>query len=83
MDGSWVTIHDMPYDESLQDGNNNSPQGGSEEGYQTHTWEVGRGGGLDGLWFDSLRILQTGANSSGVDDLNLSGFELYGTLRER
>ena len=51
--------------------------------YATHTWEVNRGAGLEGQWFDSLRIVQTGPNSSGCDDLMLSGFEVYGTLRER
>ena len=54
-------------------------------GFATHTWEVDNSGGQEQQqqWFDSLRILQTGKTSTGSDYLNLSGWEVYGTLRER
>ena len=55
---------------------------------------VNNGGGQEQQqqqWFDSLRILPTGTNSNGYctnlnrygsDSLVLSGWEVYGTLRE-
>ena len=63
-------------------GNKDEGDKSLDGGYATHTWEVNNGGGQQ-QWFDSLRILQTGKDSSGDDTLNLSGWEVYGTLRER
>ena len=66
-------------------GNEDEGDKSLDGGFATHTWEVNNGGGQEQQqqWFDSLRILQTGFNKGGEDYLPLSGWEVYGTLRER
>ena len=78
---SWVAIDVRGKEGGNKDEGDQSLNGG----YATHTWEVNNGGGQEQQqqWFDSLRILQTGKNSEGGDNLMLSGWEGYGTLRER
>ena len=80
---SWVAIDVR----GKEGGNKDEGDKSLDGGFATHTWEVNNGGGQEQQqqqqWFDSLRILQTGKNSDGDDYLMLSGWEVYGTLRER
>ena len=74
---SWVAIDVRGKEGGNKDEGDKSLNG---DGYATHTWEVNNGGGQQQQWFDSLRILQTGKNSSGTNHLLCAGIELYGKL---
>ena len=69
---SWSLIMEHNGDESLNGE------------YATHSWEVPQQEEEEeDKWFDAIRIIQTGTNSSGDHYLCLSGIELYATMRER
>ena len=61
----WVALRKHTNDEALAD-----------KGFATAGWAVEGGKGS----FSQFRVLQTGPNSSGDNDLFCAGLELYGTL---
>jgi E3 ubiquitin-protein ligase HECTD1 len=59
----WVVLRQHVDDQSLED-----------EEFSTASWDVNP----DSLAFSHFRILQNGENSSGEDELDVGGLELYG-----
>jgi E3 ubiquitin-protein ligase HECTD1 len=63
----WVVLHQHVNDQSL-----------AARAYSTASWDVNP----DSLAFSHFRILQNGKNSSGFDELDMGGLELYGRVDE-